>query len=66
MGYFWADGYQRIRYTNLIINRIPQTKFQDEAEKNAVLGYAYFHRSYVYYRLTQQFGDVPFIGMFLL
>lgn len=62
IGWFWTEGYARIRYANLIISRINKTTFTSEAEKNSVLGYAYFHRAYVYYRLTQQFGDVPFIG----
>lgn len=62
IGWWWAEGYKRIRYANLVISRIDNTTFATEAERNAVLGTAYFHRAYVYYRLTNQFGDVPFIG----
>jgi len=50
------------QYANLVITRIDVAAFANEAERNAVLGMAYFHRSYWYYRLTNQFGDVPFIG----
>ncbi len=62
IGWFWENFYVVIKYANVIINRIDNATFKDEAERNAVLGAAYFHRAYSYYRLTNQFGDVPFIG----
>jgi len=62
IGWFWLEQYSGIKYANVVISRINDTKFTSDAEKNAVLGSAYFHRAYRYYRLTQQFGDVPFIG----
>ena len=62
IGWFWTEFYKIIKDVNVVISRIDQTKFKDENERNAVLGTAYFYRSYCYYRLTQQFGDVPFIG----
>ena len=62
IGWFWLEQYNGIKYANVVISRINDTKFTSEAEKNAVLGSAYFHRAFRYYRLTQQFGDVPFIG----
>lgn len=62
IGWFWLEFYKTIKYANVIISRIDQAKFKDEAERNAVLGSAYFHRAYCYYRLTNQFGDIPFIG----
>jgi hypothetical protein len=62
IGWYWLEGYNGIKYANVVISRINATTFTNEAEKNAVLGSAYFHRAYRYYRLTQQFGDIPFIG----
>jgi starch-binding outer membrane protein, SusD/RagB family len=62
IGWFWYEGYKGIKYANVVIERIDDATYKDEAERNAVLGSAYFHRAYRYYRLTQQFGDVPFIG----
>jgi starch-binding outer membrane protein, SusD/RagB family len=62
IGWFWLEYYRGIKYANVVISRIDDTKFNSDAERNAVLGSAYFHRAYRYYRLTQQFGDVPFIG----
>ena len=43
------------------MSRIDNGKYKDEAERNAVLGAAYFQRAYRYYKLTHQFGDVPFL-----
>lgn len=63
IGWYWYEGYKGIKYANVVISRIDDATYKDEAERNAVLGSAYFHRAFRYYRLTQQFGDVPFIGI---
>lgn len=57
--YYWREGYRGIKYANTVITRIDDAKYSSEAERNAILGSAYFHRSLRYYRLTNQFGDVP-------
>ncbi|ULT45784.1 RagB/SusD family nutrient uptake outer membrane protein [Niabella defluvii] len=57
--FYWREAYRGIRYANTVITRIDDAKYQSEAERNAVLGSAYFHRALRYYRLTHQFGDVP-------
>jgi hypothetical protein len=62
IGWYWNEWYLGIRYANVVIARIDEAKLAGEEERNAILGAAYFHRAYRYYRLTQQFGDVPFIG----
>jgi len=62
IGWYWIEGYNGIKYASVVISRIDNAKFKDEAERNAVLSAAYFHRAYHYYRLTNQFGDVPYIG----
>jgi starch-binding outer membrane protein, SusD/RagB family len=62
IGWYWYEGYKGIKYANVVIDRIDQATYTSVAERNAVLGSAYFHRAFRYYRLTQQFGDVPFIG----
>jgi len=61
IGWYWYEGYKAIKYANVVISRIDQASFENEAEKNAVLGAAYFQRAYRYYKLTHQFGDVPYI-----
>jgi starch-binding outer membrane protein, SusD/RagB family len=62
MEWYWNQAFKIIKYANVVISRINNTTFASEAERNAVLGSAYFHRAYQYYRLVHQFGDVPFIG----
>lgn len=62
VGWYWYEGYKGIKYANSVISRIDNATFRDQNEKNAVLGAAYFHRAYRYFKLTHQFGDVPFIG----
>ncbi|MGD0342400.1 MAG: RagB/SusD family nutrient uptake outer membrane protein, partial [Bacteroidales bacterium] len=62
MKWYWDHAFKIIKYANVVISRIDEATFTSTAERNAVLGMAYFHRSMEYYRLTQQFGDVPFIG----
>lgn len=61
IGWYWFEGYRGIRYANAVITRIDLPEYESEAEKNEILGTAYFHRAYRYYRLTQQFGDVPLV-----
>ncbi|MGN6568320.1 MAG: RagB/SusD family nutrient uptake outer membrane protein, partial [Flavipsychrobacter sp.] len=62
VGWYWYEGYKGIKYANSIISRIDDATFKDENEKNAVLGAAYFQRAYRYFKLTHQFGNVPFLG----
>lgn len=59
--YYWSEGYKGIKYANTIISRIDNATYATRAERNAILGAAYFHRALRYYRLTNQFGDVPAI-----
>lgn len=61
IGFYWTEGYKGIRYANTVITYIDNVTFKDAAEKNSILGSAYFYRAYWYYRLVNQFGDVPLI-----
>ncbi len=61
IGWYWLEGYKGIKYANTAISRIDLPTYKSEEEKKELLGAAYFHRAARYYRLTQQFGDVPLI-----
>ena len=61
IGWFWEEFYKGIKYANTVIGRLDDATFESDAQKNDILGRALFHRAYRYYRLTQQFGDVPLI-----
>ncbi|MDB5246696.1 MAG: starch-binding protein [Segetibacter sp.] len=58
---YWDEGYKGIKYANTVISRINDAKYASTAERNAILGAAYFHRALRYYKLVHQFGDVPAI-----
>ncbi len=58
----WNNHYNNIRNANTVISRIDFPTWNSESEKNEILAEAYFHRAYAYYRLVNQFGDVPFLG----
>lgn len=59
--HYYSEGYLGIKYANTVIGRIDNATYASREERNAILGAAYFHRAMRYYRLTQQFGDVPAI-----
>lgn len=61
VGWYWINAYKAIKYANIIIARIDDVTFANEAIRNSILGQAYFHRAYWYYKLVHQFGDVPFL-----
>lgn len=54
--------YSTIKNTNVLISRIENIKWSNEAERNAILAEALWHRAYWYYRLVNSYGDVPFIS----
>lgn len=58
----FIDAYGTIKDANVLISRIDDVEWNEEPEKNSVLGEAYWHRAYWYYRLVNSYGDVPWIG----
>ena len=61
IGWYWDEEFKGVKYANTVISRIDDALYSSEAERNEILGTAYFFRAYYYYRLTHQFGDVPLI-----
>lgn len=61
IGWYWSNYYEAIKFANTVIGRIDDADYESEDQKSIILGKAYFLRSYFYYRLTNQFGDIPFI-----
>lgn len=59
IGWYWNQEWIGVRLANAIISRLPAATAIPDATKNIILGKAYFYRAYNYYRLTNQFGDVP-------
>lgn len=62
IGWYWERLWIGVRLANTVLSRIqnPALDIKEDA-KNAIIGKALFYRSYNYYRLVHQFGDVPTI-----
>ena len=60
----WNSYYTLIRRSNLMLERVP-TVPMDDTKKNHYLGVAKFFRAFTYFRLAQEFGDVPYTDMYL-
>lgn len=58
---YWAAAWDAIKAANIVISRHTKATYRSEAEKNEILAEGYFHRSYWYYRVVHQYGDVPLI-----
>lgn len=59
IGWYWDQEFRGVRLANTIISSIDKPTYASPAERNAILGSAYFYRAYHYYRIVHQFGDVP-------
>lgn len=56
------DIFEMVKNANVAIGRIDEIEWADENEKNSILAEAFWHRSYWYYRLIGNYGDLPFIS----
>ncbi|MFZ0280601.1 MAG: RagB/SusD family nutrient uptake outer membrane protein, partial [Bacteroidales bacterium] len=61
LGRYWTEAYNRIKYANTVISRIDNAEWKTQEARNNILGKGYFHRANVYYRMANQYGDVPLI-----
>ncbi|NMH87661.1 RagB/SusD family nutrient uptake outer membrane protein [Flavivirga algicola] len=59
---YFRGPYAIFKDINTVINRIDDPVYESEAQRNEILGQAYFHRAYWYYRLVHLFGNVPWTG----
>lgn len=58
----WSGDYKAIRACNVLlekINLIPD--YEDQKDKEAVMGEARFLRGFIYFGLIQSFGAVPYV-----
>ena len=65
--WFWEQSYYRLKYANTVLAYIDVPKWDttdatQRAQRNALLGSAYFYRAYTYYVLCNCFGNVPYTG----
>lgn len=55
----WSNIYILINDANLILKYVPDIAFSNEAEKEFILGSAYFMRAFSYFQLAKIWGDAP-------
>ncbi|MBC3787513.1 RagB/SusD family nutrient uptake outer membrane protein [Spirosoma utsteinense] len=55
----WTRGYRAINIANTLIANVPTLSDLTDAEKNVLLGQAYFVRGLVYFDLTRVYAGVP-------
>jgi hypothetical protein len=71
-GSLWNDSYGALASLNLLIERVAKIdeklfakpRVGEQNRKYQILGEARFLRAYIYFHLTQFFGDVPLITKF--
>ena len=56
----WRAAFDGINSANIVISRVQEIEESQEV-KNVLLAEGYFHRAYWYYKLANQYGDVPLI-----
>jgi hypothetical protein len=61
IGKYWDIWWRNVHYANTVISRIDNATWASPADKNLILGGALFHRAYAYYRLVNEWGDLPLI-----
>jgi len=57
----WRDAYVGIQAANLVLNRIEDIPFQEEATKKARTGELRFIRALLYFNLVRIYGEVPLV-----
>jgi starch-binding outer membrane protein, SusD/RagB family len=63
--YLWEETYKGIMYANTILTYTDKVVTLTEAAKNTYKGRAYFHRSFRYMALVNQFNDIPLVTKIL-
>ncbi|WP_339922691.1 RagB/SusD family nutrient uptake outer membrane protein [uncultured Cyclobacterium sp.] len=58
----FTESFEFIKNSNVIIGRIDDIEWDDDATRNAILAESLWHRAFWYYWLVNSYGDVPFVG----
>mgnify|MGYP002860237573 CR=1 FL=1 len=60
-GNYWNEGWEGVKYANIVITRVEQATDISDEERNVIRAHGYFHRAWRYFLLIHEFGDVPWI-----
>lgn len=55
----WTALYTTLNHANLILKHVPEISFNNESDKNRILGSAHFVRAFCYYWIGRIWGDAP-------
>ncbi len=56
----WGEGYKMVAAANQVLANVPNVEM-DAARKDQILGEAYFLRSFIYFYLVNQWGNIPLV-----
>lgn len=59
VGDIWRESYVGIQRANIVLNRITEIEYEDNAIKNSRIGEMQFIRALLYFNLVRLYGDVP-------
>lgn len=59
----WDAAYDEINRVNQILDKVPNVTDLDAAEKNEILGEAYFLRALTYHNLVKLYGNTSTLGV---
>lgn len=59
VGDIWRESYEGIQRINIVLNRIEDVLYEDNAVKNSRIGEMQFIRGLLYFNLVRLYGDVP-------
>ncbi len=57
----WERLYEMVYNANVVINRIEDVPFEEESQKQTLLGEAHFFRAWAYRHLGHLYGGVPIV-----
>lgn len=61
VGDIWRESYEGIQRINIVLNRIPDVEYEDNAVKSKRIGEMKFLRALLYFNLVRLYGDVPLV-----
>lgn len=57
----WGDFYSNIRYCNSFLENADKIPFDEDTEKDKMVGEVHFLRAYLYHELVAMYGGVPLV-----
>lgn len=65
-GFVIPNAFYALRVVNRVIEKVPEMSSLTEAQKNALLGQAYFFRAWFYFEVIRRVGGMPLMNKVFL